>query len=150
MNQKVANQRPIGQTIGAGYEIGARRTFSIPPQQAWDLVTSRAGLRLWLGDVPELFLEEGLPYETREGATGTIRVVQPGGHLRLTWQLADWDEPSIIQVRIIPKGANTTIAFHQEHLAGGREREEMYHRWQAALDGLEQLTAQANKEESNG
>ena len=139
MNWKTNNGFAPGQTAGAGYEIGVRRTLSISPQRAWDLITSSAGLRLWLGDVANLLLEEGLPYETREGASGMIRVVQPGGHLRLTWQPLEWSEPSTIQVRVIPKGAGTTISFHQERLAGGREREEMYQRWQEALDGLERL-----------
>ena len=138
-------QKNIGQTAGAGYEIGARRTFPISPQRAWELTTSEAGLRLWLGDTIQFRLEEGLPYETREGATGTIRVIEPGEHLRLTWQPPDWPHASTIQVRIIPKGDSTTIAFHQEHLAGGYEREEMYHRWQAALDGLERLASGTSK-----
>jgi uncharacterized protein YndB with AHSA1/START domain len=138
----VGQRHIIGQTVAAGYEIGARRTFSISAQRAWELITSSAGVRVWLGDVPQLLLEEGLPYETREGASGTIRVVEPGGHLRLTWQPPDWETASTIQVRVIPKGKNATIAFHQEHLAGGQEREEMYHRWQAVLDGLEALIEQ--------
>ena len=145
MKQKTGNGHILGQTGSAGYEIGVRRTFSISTQRAWELITSSAGLRLWLGDVAELRLEEGLPYETREGASGTIRVVQPGGHLRLTWQPPDWKDPSTIQVRVIPKGEDTTISFHQERLAGGREREEMYHRWQAALDGLERLAEAREK-----
>jgi len=144
MVQKTVQSRQIGQTYGTGYEIGARRTFSLSTQAAWELLTSEEGLQLWLGDVPQLQLEPGLPYQARDGAEGTIGVVYPLDHLRLTWRPPDWQRASTIQVRLIPHGAKTVIAFHQEQLPGGREREEMYRRWQAALDGLEMLAGEKN------
>ena len=139
MPQKTVRQHVVGQTAHAGFEIGARRSFAMSAQQAWGLITSPDGLKLWLGDAPELLLEPDLPYQTRDGAEGTIGVVHPGGHLRLSWQPRGWKRASTIQVRVIPSGEKTVIAFHQEQLPGGREREEMYQRWQAALDGLERL-----------
>ena len=68
-----------------------------------------------------------------------MRVVNPGGHFRLTWCPPGWDRPSLIQVRVIPSGGKTVISFHQEHLRGPAERAQMHARWVQALDQLEAM-----------
>jgi hypothetical protein len=40
------DMRTIGQTRDAGFQIGARRTLSIPLAEAWRLLTSREGLQI--------------------------------------------------------------------------------------------------------
>lgn len=139
MSENRASQRVVGQTKDAGFQIGARRTFSVPPQQAWDLLTSTEGTALWLGETPGLRWEKGEKYQTRAGARGEIRVVNPGGHLRLTWQPEGWEKASTLQVRVIPNGEKTTISFHQEHLKNAVVREQMRARWKSALDELGKL-----------
>ncbi len=135
-----ANQpatKPVGQTQDVGFNVGARRSFSLTPGQAWDWLTSPDGVKLWLGEVVgELPHAPKTPYETRDGARGEIRVFEPGSHLRLTWQPKHWDHASLVQVRVRPAAHGATIAFHQEHLSGPRERAEMKKRWQAVLDEL--------------
>lgn len=132
-------KRLVGETKDVGFNIGARKTFDVSPTEAWKLITSEEGVRVWLGDVTGLKWEVGSEYQTVEGATGKIRVIEPGSHFRLTWQPPEWEKASLIQVRVIPSGAKTVISFHQEHLAGPREREQMGDRWQAVLDDLETL-----------
>lgn len=127
----------VGQTRDVGFNVGARRSFALTTSQAWDWLTSSDGVKLWLGDVVgELPHEPKASYETRDGARGEIRVFEPGSHLRLTWQPKGWDRASLIQVRVRPAAIGATIAFHQEHLSGPRERAEMRKRWQAVLDQL--------------
>ena len=128
-----------GQTKDVGVEIGARETFATASQRAWDMITSDEGLKLWLGDVPGFHLEKGETYQTTEGTAGEVRVVNPGGHLRLTWRPRDWQNASTIQVRVIPRGAKTTISFHQEHLPGAKEREQMRQRWHRVLEQMQIL-----------
>lgn len=130
--------RVVGQTKSVGFEIGARKTFAVSPAQAWEAITSRAGRELWLGEAPDFRLEPGATYQTRDGAQGEVRVVNPGHHFRLTWQPTGWARASLIQVRVIPSGPKTIISFHQEHLRGPKEREQMRQRWQTALDQLQQ------------
>ena len=139
MKRKAVRPRVVGQTQDAGFEIGVRKTFSVSPGQAWDLITSEAGLKLWLGDAAEFRLEKGQPYQTREGAEGEVRVVNPGEHFRLTWRPKDWPKASTIQVRIIPSGGKTVISFHQEQLLGQKQREQMHRRWQKVLEELQAL-----------
>lgn len=133
-------RRPVGQTRDVGFNVGARRTFSLTTDQAWDWVTSAAGVKLWLGDVvgglPDV---PGARYATRDGATGELRVFEPGSHLRLTWQPEGWKRAALIQVRVRPAAGGATIAFHQEHLSGVRARAEMKKRWLAVLNEIESL-----------
>ena len=139
MINKIGENRVVGQTKDVGFQIGARKTFDISPQQAWDVITSDAGIELWLGEAPSFELTEGVTYQTDNGTKGEVRVVKPGSHIRMTWQPSEWDTPSLIQVRVFPSGTKTTIGFHQEHLAGPKEREAMRQRWQKVLQDLPTL-----------
>jgi len=76
------------------------------------------------------------PYALPDGTTGALRVDRPGSHLRLSWQPEGWEQPSVVQLRVLPARTGTTIAFHQEHLAGPAEREAMLARWTGVLDAL--------------
>lgn len=134
-------RRVVGQTRDAGFQIGVRRTLPIAPEDAWRLLISAAGVRLWLGDGPELRFELGAAYQRADGARGAVRVFNPGQHLRLTWQPAGWARPSTIQLRVIPNRTSTTIAFHQEWLPGPAERERQRAHFTAVLAELEQHLA---------
>ena len=125
-----------GRTKDGTYQVGVRRTFATSPGQAWDVLTSPAGLAIWLGG--EVSLVKGESYQTSEAA-GQVRVVAPGSHVRLTWQPNSWDDPSTIQVRVLPTASGATVSFHQERMPGAAERESMHRRWSAALDRLAAL-----------
>ncbi|MDQ2807503.1 MAG: SRPBCC domain-containing protein [Chloroflexota bacterium] len=129
----------VGQTRDVGFEIGARRTLPLAPDAAWRLLLSPAGLACWLGAGAALPLTPGTRYALADGAIGEVRVYQPGSHLRLTWQPPGWVRPSTVQVRVLPSGERTTIAFHQEHLPDAAARAARSAYYSAALDGLERL-----------
>jgi len=131
-------EKPVGRTKDGTYQVGVRRTFATSPGQAWDVLTSPAGLAIWLGG--EVSLVKDAAYQTSEAA-GQVRVVSPGSHLRLTWQPAGWDDPSTIQVRVLPTASGATVSFHQERMPGAAERESMHRRWSAALDQIAALLA---------
>jgi uncharacterized protein YndB with AHSA1/START domain len=135
--EKMSKQHVVGQTRTAGFQIGVRRTFAISVAQAWDFLTSEEGQRIWLGEDCALALREGASYTTPGGTRGTVRVINPGVNLRLTWQPREWARASTIQIRTIPSGVNTVISFHQEGLADVRERATMRQRWQEAMAKLE-------------
>lgn len=137
----MANQegRVVGKTRDAGWQVGARRTLPVTPGAAWRLLTSGPGLASWLGDIGGAALGGGASYRTAEGAEGTVRVWNEGSHLRLTWQPGDWPRPSTVQVRVMPSGKKTVIAFHQEHMPGAAERAERQAFFAAALDRLAAL-----------
>lgn len=137
----VEQAKPVGLTKDVGWQIGVRRTLSVHHDKAWRLLTSKAGMKLWLNGTPELDFIKGETYELADGSTGEVRVFHPGSHLRMTWQPPDWPRASLIQVRIIPKRDRTVIAFHQEHLPGPEAREDRRAHFTAVMDELESLLA---------
>ena len=145
---------PVGQTAETGFEIGVRRTTPIGHAEAWRLVTSTEGVNLWLGPTSGIALEWGAIFHLDDGASGQVRVVTPGSHLRVSWQPGDWPRSSTIQVRVIPSGDRTVIAFHQEHIPNASSREARRSHFRSALDGLQRLVAERNsptaKEQRDG
>ncbi len=130
----MANDRIIGQTKAAGFQIGVRRSFSISQEDAWNLLTSPDGLTLWLGESTGITLKPGQTYKTNLGS-GEIRIVKPLQQLRLTWQKEGWEQPSTVQIRVLSKADNkTTISFHQEKLSDQYVREEMKKYWETILE----------------
>ncbi|MGZ3585329.1 MAG: SRPBCC family protein [Ktedonobacterales bacterium] len=139
--EKAVGQPVVGQTKTVGFEVGARRTFAISAQEAWELLCSDEGLSIWLGAAPGLRLAVGESYSTKNGATGVIRVINPGMNVRLSWQPAGWVKASTVQVRTIPGGERTVISFHHEGLAAAAEREQMRRHWLSVLDRLQERLA---------
>ena len=136
-------KRPVGLTKDAGFQIGARRTFPVSLTQAWELVTSDAGVRAWLGDTQGVELAQGAEYRLADHSTGEVRVFKPLSHLRFTWQPGNWPKPSTIQVRVIPNKEKTVIktviAFHQENLPNAEARKARRTHFIKALDALQRL-----------
>lgn len=130
--------RPTGKTEDVGWQVGARRTFDVHPDRAWEFLISTKGLAVWLGEGMEVELSAGDEYRLVDGTKGKVRVLKPGSHIRLTWQPPGWERPSTIQMRVIPKGERCVVAFHQEHLpdGGAREARRAYY-----LEVLDQLRA---------
>ena len=130
--------RRTGETQATGFQVGARRTFGVSVDRAWELVTSAEGMGVWLGGGRPPELEQGAEYRLRDGSAGEVRVVGPS-HLRLTWRPKGWARASTVQVRVIEQDERAVIAFHQEHLPGAEERELRKAHYLGALDELERL-----------
>ena len=76
------------------------------------------------------------PYETTDGTHGELRSRIDGQRVRLTWRPAGWEHDSTLQLTVLPAASGTTIAFHQERLAGPDEREAMLAHWTAVAERL--------------
>ncbi|WP_433944949.1 SRPBCC family protein [Paenibacillus sp. SN-8-1] len=130
--------KPVGQTVATGFQAGVRRTFHIPVQEAWNMITSTEGINIWLGEAGSVDVRAGQLYQTEEGITGEFRVVNELENIRLSWTKEHWAKPSTLQIRTIPAGDyKTTISFHQEKLSGPEVREEMKRRWEDVLGRLQ-------------
>jgi hypothetical protein len=105
----------------------------------WNFVFSTQGLNIWLGPTSGLKFEREQTYRLRDGAAGEVRVFKPDSHARLTWQPENYIRPSTMQIRIIEKGDQTTIAFHQEHLPSSEARKERRDHFKNAIDEIERI-----------
>lgn len=126
----------VGETAGAGFQVGVQRTVDAPAERVWHRLTTRPGRDLWLGRLDELPLEKGGRYRTEDGITGEVRSVRPGRRLRLSWRPPDWERPSTLQITLTPKDERCTIGFHQERLPDAEVRQAMRERWQGVLADL--------------
>jgi uncharacterized protein YndB with AHSA1/START domain len=127
-----------GKTERAGYQAGARRTFEISPARAWRLLTSPAGKRIWLGS-RSAALRPGSSFRLPGGVEGKLRVFSPGSHLRLAWRPEAWPRASTLQVRVIPSGDRSVIAFHQENMPSASARRSRLRDFQAILASLQSM-----------
>ncbi|OPA76220.1 ATPase [Paenibacillus selenitireducens] len=133
-------RKPVGLTASAGYQVGVRRTFALSREQVWSVLTSAAGMQLWLGDVVPFDVQAGASFESRDGLRGTLRIVKPYEQIRMAWQRQHWNNPSTLQIRLIEGGANkTTVSFHQEKLQDPITRAEMKEHWDDTLSKLLEL-----------
>jgi len=127
---------PVGQTASQGWEIGIRRTFPIPPNQAWELLFTQPILGYWLDTKARLSFEKGDTYTAQTGITMTVSSVTTAKVIRMKWQLAGETNASTLQIRVIPAKEKTTVSFHHEWLKDATERAAMKTFWENVLDKI--------------
>ena len=130
--------KPVGLTQDSGYEIGARRTFPVSMNDAWDFLMSEKGLEVWLGNIRLSDLEIGKTIDLF-GIQVMMRLIKPYSHLRMTWIKDEWRNASMLQLRVIKAGKKATIIFHQDQLLNRSQREEMKEHWEAVLNSFENI-----------
>lgn len=135
------SDRPVGLTRDSGWQAGVRRTLSIPPEKAWDFLLSPESVCVWLGGKNSLDAEAN--FNLPDGTRCEITVFQPASHLRMRWQPPDYAQPAILQVRLLPVGGKTVIAFHQEKLPDAAARKQRLAFYRTALARLAELTGQS-------
>lgn len=129
-------EKPVGLTKDAGWQFGLRRTLPYSLEYLWDFMFSMKGLKIWLGELdkePEI----KKAYKTKDGIEGLIRVFTPYSHIRLSWKKKDWENISIVQVRVIGNREKATISFHHEKLSDSHQREEMKLYWNKKMTEIE-------------
>lgn len=135
----MAEGTPVGKTKTQGWEIGVRRTFPVGSGKLWELLTTQPGLGYWLGHGVDMDFTKGDTYKTDENTTGDIRSFEAGSLIRMTWQPADWDFESTLQIRLTPVKKGTTLSFHHERLQNGEQREQMRTHWSGVMDRFASL-----------
>lgn len=137
------NKRVAGKTSDAGWEIGVQKTLPISPKKAWELITSKKGVEIWLNTSSLKTFKVGETFKTKDGKEGKIRVVDTGRKLRLKVG------HTTVQIYVLPNGKNpstslrarTAIHFHQEKLKSEKEREIQRKHWQEVLNKLLRLSS---------
>lgn len=133
------NRRIKGETADSGFEIGVTKTLDAPPQKVWDLLISKKGLKICLGEIKNFQLEKGFKYETSDGTKGQIRTLENGKKIRLTYQPKNQKNSSTLQIYVLPSKEKTSLRFHQEKLLTSKDRQKMKTHWQKVIQSLEVL-----------
>ncbi len=141
MTEKSEGDTPTGLTQDVGWQIGVQRTLPVDLEEAWALLVSEAGTKIWLGTKKPPGAERRARYKTKNGTVGEVRSFRVCDRIRLTWRPKDWDHDSTVQVALTPAANGTAIRFHQERLASEQERNAMREHWQGVLEALERHVA---------
>jgi len=128
-------ENQTGKTKNVGFQFGIRKTIPIPSEKAWDFLFSENGLNIWLGELKDE-LELKKEFETENGITGFVRVFKPNSHIRLNWKPKNWENMSVVQIRVIGNENKSTIAIHQEKLLNQEQRNEMKEHWTKIIGKL--------------
>lgn len=130
----------VGKTKSVGYQVGVRRTFPARVEHVWQMLMSREGIEIWLGEISSYDISLGTEYHTSSGISGKVRVVNENQNVRLTWKKEHWENASTLQIRTIEqKNDKCTISFHQENLPSAKDREDMKAKWEEVLDSLRKV-----------
>ena len=136
--ERARGKRVVGETAGAGFQVGVQRSVAATAAEAWELLTARP--ELWLGEGASIVFEAGERYEVPSGdglpgARGEVRVVKPRYRLRMTWQPEGWRAPATLQLTLQTTGSGkTAIHVHLEKLPDAEAREAMRERWRETLE----------------
>lgn len=95
-------------------ELHVRGAVAAPPDEVWAALFEPEAMATWLhpGKVPFGVRDEG-----------SIQVVEPRRHVRLTWRPDGWPGPSTLHVRVRTRAAETVVEFRQERIPGEDARE---------------------------
>ncbi|HVI43245.1 MAG TPA: SRPBCC domain-containing protein [Chitinophaga sp.] len=130
---------PTGLTTSQGWEIGIRRTFPFSAEKAWETIFSQPVLASWLDDKVNIRFQKNDTYTAASGIAITVTSVTEAKVIRMKWQHENQSHASTLQIRVIPAKEKATISFHHEHLADGKEREEMKIHWENVLNKIASL-----------
>jgi hypothetical protein len=131
-------EKSVGLTKAVGWQFGLRKTFPYSHEYLWDFMFSDKGLKIWLGELKEE-LEIKKAYKTKEGIEGLVRAFIPHSHIRMNWKKKNWENISIVQVRVIGNQEKASISFHQEKLLDNNQREEMDLYWNKKMIEIEKM-----------
>lgn len=133
-----------------GLQVEVEQSVDLPVETVYSLLSGAEGLACWMGSGAPEGLEEGVPFELDDGTSGETRVVEPDSHVCLTWQPDGWDEPSILEVRVVEApDRSTALRFRHEGLPDAATREAMRAWWKRAIDALlEQADASGASDEA--
>jgi uncharacterized protein YndB with AHSA1/START domain len=137
-------KRVVGETADSGFQMGAQKMIPVPKKKLWDFMTSKEGLKLWIGETNNFELKKGSTFETKTGTTGEIRSFKDEDKIRLTLTPKGMNHQTTLQVSLFcPRNtrAKTNLRFHHEKLPSSKEREEMKRHWKKVLSEIAQKTA---------
>jgi uncharacterized protein YndB with AHSA1/START domain len=129
--EKHIGRRVTGSTADANFQVGVQKTLPVDRSAAWDLVTSREGVKAWLGTDAPVPTAPGETVVSGDGHHYELKAISPGERMRFRRTDGASGEKSTVQLTLIPAKSGTSVHFHHEGLADGDERERMRDHWRS-------------------
>lgn len=119
-----------------GYTICATKSIKAPAQDCFDAFASAGALDRWLGDAHAVEFRDGGELRNADGNVASIRKINPGKAIKLTWIQADAAADTPVEVKLQPSGAKTTVMITHDRLQTRAEADGLRRAWGEALDRL--------------
>lgn len=114
--------------------IELSRTVSRHGGAVWQVLTSPAGVAVWLGEGAVLGAK-GESYRCDDGAMGVVRSFHPIEQLRLSWHEDPSAPATLIEIDLTPLADGTRLRFWHENVPAERV-EALTQEWERRLDAL--------------
>ncbi len=137
-------RREVGQDIKGKYMVTATCSLRQSVETVWDALMTPAGQAVWLDPMYTLELEPRAPFETNDGFFGEVRTLKRARRLRLAWQDPRWDQPTVLEVHLVPRpGKKAILVFNHTGLASEQIKAKLRIRWRAAADAVPGLLGES-------
>ena len=115
--------------------LDVSRTLPVPLGRVWQLLVSREGASVWLGEGAVLG-GKGEPYHCADGTSGVVRSYHPLEQLRVSWHATPDSPPTVVEIDLRADGDGTVIDLHHDRIDDADLRDTLQVRWRARLDAL--------------
>ena len=115
--------------------LDVSRTLPVPVGRVWQLLVSREGASVWLGEGAVLG-GKGEPYHCADGTSGVVRSYHPLEQLRVSWHATPDSPPTVVEVDLRADGETTVVDLHHDRIDDADLRDTLQVRWGARLDAL--------------
>ena len=119
-----------------GYTICATKSIKATPQQCFDACADAAALDRWHGPGHVLDFRDGGNLRNDDGNAATIKKVNPGKAIKLTWAQPDAASDTPVEIKFQPAGAKTTVMVTHDRLQTRAEADGLRRAWGEALERL--------------
>lgn len=119
-----------------GYTICATKSIKAAPQACFAAFADAKSLDAWLGPKHELDFKDGGSLANADGNRAAIRKINPGKTIRMVWQQADAATGTLVEIKLQPAGAKTTVMITHDRLQTRGEADGFRRAWGEALNRL--------------
>ncbi|MGZ3656384.1 MAG: SRPBCC domain-containing protein [Bdellovibrionota bacterium] len=137
-----SGKRIEGRSEKGLYATVASKTIPLSQKEAWKLLSSPAGLELWLSPFAPFEWKAGCGFEVNGGIFGEVRTVKAPSRLRLTWREETWKKASVLQLNVNPRpGKKCMVVLQHEQLPSELVKNKLRAHWKLALQKLAEALA---------
>lgn len=124
------------KTKNLKFQLGVSKIFNISTDELWTFILSKKGILIWLGEINCGEFEVNKLVKTKNDIEVKLTVFTPNSHLRFSWKNSDWENSSIVELRIKKVKERSQILFHQTNLSSIEQRTQMKNYWSKKLNSI--------------
>jgi len=122
-----------------GYTICATKSIKTDTRRCYDAFTKPAELDKWFGGRNRIELKEGGRWQNADGNAATLRKLNLGKTIRLTWEDAGLTMPTPVEIKFQGASGKCTVMVTIDRLQTRAEADGYRKAWGLALEQLKAL-----------